>query len=76
MVQRRFRGTMTRPCQSSGVLRDCSEHLAASGFAVHTWHLRLYGCFVSTRYLVRAADLFGWVTVSFLVAMTSGLIVD
>lgn len=78
-VQRRFRGAMTLTLP----LFWCAQEFLRSifpvgGFAWFTlassqaaWRLDEH-----PGLLVQCADLFGWITVSFLVAMTSGLIVD
>ncbi|MEO0474990.1 MAG: apolipoprotein N-acyltransferase [Planctomycetota bacterium] len=79
MVQRRFKGAMTLTLP----IFWCAAEIGRSvwplgGFA---WFL-LGNSQAAWRpgehpgYLVQSADLFGWVTVSFLVAMTSGLVVD
>ncbi len=78
-VQRRFRGAMTITLP----IFWCAQEFARSlwplgGFAWFTlassqaaWRDNQHPGF-----LVQSADLFGWVTVSFLVAMASGLMVD
>lgn len=79
LVQRRFKGAMTLTLP----IFWCAQEIARSvwplgGFA---W-FNLGNALAAWRpgehpgYLIQSADLFGWVTVSFLVAMTSGLIVD
>jgi apolipoprotein N-acyltransferase len=79
MVQRRFRGTMTLTLP----IFWCAQEIVRSiwplgGFAWFTLGTSQAAWRVGEHpgYLVQSADLFGWVTVSFLVAMTSGLIVD
>lgn len=78
-VQRRFKGAMTLTLP----LFWCTQEVLRSiwpmgGFAWFT----LASSQAAWRedqhpgYLVQSADLFGWVTVSFLIAMTSGLMVD
>ena len=79
MVQRRFNGALTLTLP----VFWCAQEIARSvwpvgGFAWFTlgssqaaWRTGEH-----PGYLVQSADLFGWVTVSFLVAMTSGLIID
>ncbi|MFK7789650.1 MAG: apolipoprotein N-acyltransferase, partial [Phycisphaeraceae bacterium] len=79
LVQRRFKGAMTLTLP----IFWCAQEIARSvwplgGFA---W-FNLGNALAPWRpgehpgYLIQSADLFGWVTVSFLVAMTSGLLVD
>lgn len=79
LVQRRFKGALTLTLP----IFWCAQEIARSvwplgGFA---W-FNLGNALAPWRpgehpgYLVQSADVFGWVTVSFLVAMTSGLIVD
>lgn len=79
MVQRRFNGALTLTLP----VFWCAQELARSawpvgGFAWFTLGSSQAAWRVGEHpgYLVQSADLFGWVTVSFLVAMTSGLIVD
>lgn len=79
VVQRRFNGAMTLMLP----LFWCTQEILRSvwplgGFAWFTlgssqaaWREGQHPGFI-----VQTADLFGWVTVSFLVAMTSGLLVD
>ncbi|MEM6256724.1 MAG: apolipoprotein N-acyltransferase [Planctomycetota bacterium] len=78
-VQRRFKGAMTLTLP----IFWCAQEVARSvwpvgGFAWFTLGTSQAAWRVGEHpgYLVQTADLFGWVTVSFLVAMTSGLIVD
>lgn len=78
-VQRRFRGAMTL---------TLPVFWCAQEYARCNWPLGGFAWFTlgssqaawregqSPGYLVQSADLFGWITVSFLVAMTSGLLVD
>jgi len=79
VVQRRFRGAMTLTLP----LFWCAQEIIRSvwpvgGFAWFTLASSQAAWLPGQRpgYLVQSADLFGWVTVSFLVAMTSGLLVD
>ena len=79
MVQRRFKGAMTLTLPIFWCAAEIGRSIwPLGGFA---WFL-LGNSQAAWRegehpgYLVQSADLFGWVTVSFLVAMTSGLIVD
>lgn len=79
MAQRRFNGALTLTLP----VFWCAMEIARSvwpvgGFAWFTlgssqaaWRTGEH-----PGYLIQSADLFGWVTVSFLVAMTSGLIID
>lgn len=79
LVQRRFNGAMTLTLP----IFWCAQEIARS-----VWPLGGFSWFLLGNsqaawrigehpgYLVQSADLFGWVAVSFLVAMTSGLIVD
>lgn len=79
MVQRRFKGAMTLTLPIFWCAAEIGRSLWPLGGFV--WFL-LGNSQAAWRvdehpgYLVQSADLFGWVTVSFLVAMTSGLIVD
>jgi apolipoprotein N-acyltransferase len=79
MVQRRFKGAMTLTLP----IFWCAQEIARS-----LWPMGGFAWFILGNsqaawrpgehpgYLVQTADLFGWVAVSFLVAMTSGLVVD
>lgn len=78
-VQRRFRGAMTLTLPLFWCVQEFARNLwPVGGFAWFTlassqaaWREDMH-----PGYLVQCADLFGWITVSFLVAMTSGLMVD
>lgn len=78
-VQRRYKGAMTLTLP----IFWCAQEIIRSVFPVggFAW-FTLAASQAAWRpgqhpgYLVQSADLFGWVTVSFLVAMTSGLLVD
>ncbi|MBX2851941.1 MAG: apolipoprotein N-acyltransferase [Phycisphaeraceae bacterium] len=79
LVQRRFKGAMTLTLPIFWCAAEIGRSLwPLGGFA---WFL-LGNSQAAWRvgehpgYLVQSADLFGWVTVSFLVAMTSGVIID
>ncbi|MFN3166294.1 MAG: apolipoprotein N-acyltransferase [Phycisphaeraceae bacterium] len=78
-VQRRFRGAMTITLPVFWCVQEfVRTNFPLGGFAWFTlgssqaaWREG-----ESPGLVVQSADLFGWITVSFLVAMTSGLIVD
>ncbi len=78
-VQRRFRGAMTVTLPIFWCAQEFIRSLwPLGGFAWFTlgssqaaWREGQ-----SSGLIVQSADLFGWVTVSFLIAMTSGLMVD
>jgi apolipoprotein N-acyltransferase len=79
LVQRRFKAAMTLTLP----IFWCAQEIVRctwpfGGFAWFTLGTSQAAWRVGEHpgYLVQSADLFGWVTVSFLVAMTSGLIVD
>ncbi|MEM9345306.1 MAG: apolipoprotein N-acyltransferase [Planctomycetota bacterium] len=79
LVQRRFKGAMTLTLP----IFWCAQEIARSVWPVGGFAWFTLGTSQAAwrpgehpGLLVQTADLFGWVTVSFLVAMTSGLIVD
>ena len=79
LVQRRFNGALTLTLP----VFWCAQEIARSAWPVGGFAWFLLGNSQAAwrvdshpGYLVQSADLFGWVTVSFIVAMTSGLIVD
>jgi len=79
LVQRRFSGALTLTLP----LFWCAAEIARSVWPVGGFAWFTLGSSQAAwrpgehpGYLVQTADLFGWVTVSFLVAMTSGLIID
>ena len=79
LVQRRFKGAMTLTLPIFWCAAEIGRSLWPLGGFV--WFLlgnsqAAWRVGAHPGYLVQSADLFGWVTVSFLVAMTSGLIVD
>jgi apolipoprotein N-acyltransferase len=78
-VQRRFRGSMTITLP----VFWCAQEFVRSSFPLggFAWFTLASSQAAwretqSPGLIVQTADLFGWITVSFLVAMTSGLIVD
>lgn len=79
LVQRRFNGAMTLTLP----VFWCAMEIARSAWPMGGFSWFLLGNSQAAwragehpGYLVQSADLFGWVAVSFLVAMTSGVIVD
>lgn len=79
LVQRRFNGAMTLTLP----VFWCAMEIARSAWPMGGFSWFLLGNSQAAwragehpGYLVQSADLFGWVAVSFLVAMTSGMIVD
>lgn len=78
-AQRRFRGPMTLTLPLFWVTQEILRSVfPVGGFAWFTLASSQAAWLPGQHpgFLVQTADLFGWPTVSFLVAMTSGLIVD
>lgn len=79
LVQRRFNGAMTLTLP----VFWCAMEIARSAWPMGGFSWFLLGNSQAAwragehpGYLVQSADVFGWVAVSFLVAMTSGVIID